>query len=93
MLMLMRKANRNRSNRSGVATPMSSENLLAAEQNVDRAQLVVARLEAEVAKAEAVAAKLEVELAKAEPMQLDCNQQKKQLKMLICKRDSKKNSL
>ena len=51
-----------------VATPMSSENLLAAEQNVDRAQLVVARLEAEVAKAEAVAAKLEVELAKAEPM-------------------------
>ncbi len=50
------------------AAQLNSENILAAEQNVDRAQLVVARLEAEVAKAEAVAAKLEVELAKAEPM-------------------------
>lgn len=39
-----------------------------AKETVDRAQAVVARLEAEVAKAEVVAAKLESELAKAEPV-------------------------
>lgn len=50
------------------ALDTTDEKSAPAQETVDRAHAVVARLEAEVAKAEVVAAKLESELAKAEPM-------------------------
>lgn len=55
------------------------------EDKVEKAQQVVARLEAEVAKAEAVAKKLEDELAKAEPMaaRLETNEPAKEQKPQI----------
>lgn len=51
-----------------LAEASAEDEQYVAEETVERAQAVVARLEAEVAKAEVVAAKLESELAKAEPV-------------------------